>query len=566
MGRLRRVLSIQSHVVHGCVGNRAAALPLQLLGVETDVLNTVQYSNHVGYGSFAGEKLSGEQLWELLNGMHANGLLAPSHVLTGYMGSVEAIRAVLHALPLLRSGRPDMQFWCDPVLGDNGRLYVPPALVDVYRNEVVPLAHALLPNQFEAEILTGVTIRTVADARRACGVLHRRGVDLVVITSAQLNATAYDVDGNGTAATAAVSGAAAAADDAVADAPLPPLSVLLSRRPSGTRWRREYQLDVAQLPQRLAGAGDLFAALLLGWSCRDGTAERVPPRLALQRALSGVQSVLKHTVGSQAAAAAAAAFAAAPSAEGALAHATRPLGLNLLESIDDIRHPDKALETAPMGELAPLAPMRLDAPLRAIVFDMDGTLTLGGQLDFARMRRAAGLAAGADIRAAIEALPAASERVAAWAAVEAIEVETMRAGGLQPGLKELIEAARRRGLLMALATRNSRAGVEAFLAAAALPRDTFAPILTREGAHPDKPHPAIVLAACAAWGVAPRECLMVGDSMDDMRCGHAAGLATCLVAPADSERAVPPLAAEVDFAVTSLEQLEAMLEDAVDAA
>ena len=74
---LRRVLSIQSHVVHGYVGNRAAVLPLQLLGVEADVLNTVQYSNHVGYGSFAGEKLSGEQLWELLRGMHANGLLAP---------------------------------------------------------------------------------------------------------------------------------------------------------------------------------------------------------------------------------------------------------------------------------------------------------------------------------------------------------------------------------------------------------------------------------------------------------------------------------------------------------
>lgn len=148
-----RVLSIQSHVVHGCVGNRAATLPLQLLGVETDVLNTVQYSNHVGYGSFAGEKLSGEQVWALLQGMHTNGLLAPDRLLTGYMGSAEAVRAVVKALPLLREARPDFQYWCDPVLGDNGRLYVPPALVDTYREEVVPYAHALLPNQFEAELL-----------------------------------------------------------------------------------------------------------------------------------------------------------------------------------------------------------------------------------------------------------------------------------------------------------------------------------------------------------------------------------------------------------------------------
>ena len=270
MASFRRVLSIQSHVVHGCVGNRAAALPLQLLGIETDVLNTVQYSNHVGYGSFAGEKLTGEQVFELLNGMHANGLLGQSHVLTGYMGSAEAIRAVLRALPLLRSARSDMQFWCDPVLGDNGRLYVPPALVDVYRDEVVPHAHALLPNQFEAEVLTGITIRTTADARRACGALHRRGVDLVVITSAQLE----------DAPTAAASGPARA-DDA-----LPPLSVLLSRRPSGTQWRRQYRLDVPQLPQRFAGTGDLLAGLLLGWSCHDG----VRAHVALRRALTGVQS------------------------------------------------------------------------------------------------------------------------------------------------------------------------------------------------------------------------------------------------------------------------------------
>jgi pyridoxine kinase len=142
-------LSLQSHVVHGCVGNRAAVLPLQLLGVETDVLNTVQYSNHVGYGSFAGEKLTGDQVWELLSGMHRNGLLSPTRLLTGFMGSAEAVRAVVRALPLLKQqGQGDFQFWCDPVLGDNGRLYVPRPLVDAYRDEVVPHAHALLPNQF----------------------------------------------------------------------------------------------------------------------------------------------------------------------------------------------------------------------------------------------------------------------------------------------------------------------------------------------------------------------------------------------------------------------------------
>ena len=244
------VLSIQSHVVHGCVGNRAATFPLQLLGIETDILNVVQYSNHVGYGSFAGEKLNGDQVETLLMGMHKNGLLAPTRLLTGYIGSVEAIRACVRALPLMRCSQP-FQFWCDPVLGDNGRLYVPQALVDVYRDEVVPLADALLPNQFEAEVLSGISIRTEADARAACDVLHRKGVNLVIITSAEFRAA----DDTGSADT---SGATLATPSASA-APAP-LSILLSRRPHGSSWRRIYRVDVPQLPARFAGTGDLLVA------------------------------------------------------------------------------------------------------------------------------------------------------------------------------------------------------------------------------------------------------------------------------------------------------------------
>ena len=74
------------------------------------------------------------------------------------------------------AGGPPFQFWCDPVLGDNGRLYVPQALVEVYRDQVVPHAHALLPNQFEAENLSGVRIRTEADARAACDVASPAGL------------------------------------------------------------------------------------------------------------------------------------------------------------------------------------------------------------------------------------------------------------------------------------------------------------------------------------------------------------------------------------------------------
>ena len=98
------------------------------------------------------------------------------------------------------------------------------------------------------------------------------------------------------------------------------------------------------------------------------------------------------------------------------------------------------------------------------------------------------------------------------------------------------------------------------LRAAGLPEDTFEPVLTREDPHPDKPHPSIALAAAEAWGVPPAACLYVGDSMDDMRCGRAAGMATCLIREAPPP---PPLADEVDFAIGALDELGAMLEDAV---
>lgn len=566
MSSAPRVLSIQSHVVHGCVGNRAASLPLQLLGIETDVLNTVQYSNHVGYGSFAGEKLSGEQVWELLQGMHTNGLLTPTRLLTGYMGSVEAVRAAVRALPLLRQNQPSFRFWCDPVLGDNGRLYVPPLLVDAYRDEVVPHADALLPNQFEAELLSGISIRTQSDARKACEALHRKGVGLVIITSAQLTPEPTPIsDGADTSATSDASTADATSTTATAPTAPPttpsatssaaadtaaPLTVLLSRRPHGTLWRRVYRLDVPTLEAHFAGTGDLLAALLLGWELR-GT----PAPSALSKALAGVQAVLKRTMAD---------VGSAPRATGAnegYGAGTRPLGLQLLSSIDDIRAPDEAS----VG-----APTRLDEPLRAVLFDMDGTLTLPHQLDFERMRDAAGLTAGEPIFAGIAALPAA-QRAAAWAAVEAIELEAYEHVALQPGLAELIDALRTRGVRVGIATRNNARAVAKLEATAGLAAGTFEPVLTRDGPHPDKPHPAIATAAAAAWGLPPAACLMVGDSLDDMRCGRAAGMATCLIRPAGEaprETASPPpaLADEVDFAVEALAELTAMLDDAVQAA
>lgn len=99
-----RVLSIQSHVVHGYVGNKCATFPLQRLGFEVDPVMSVQFSNHTGYPSFKGHVFGGDDLSSILSGLQSNGLVCYSHLLTGYIGSRSLLHAVV-AVAQVRRGR-----------------------------------------------------------------------------------------------------------------------------------------------------------------------------------------------------------------------------------------------------------------------------------------------------------------------------------------------------------------------------------------------------------------------------------------------------------------------------
>lgn len=256
------MLSIQSHVVHGYVGNKAAVLPLQVLGLEVDFINSVQFSNHTGYPKFTGERLGGDALWELISGLQSNGLLGYTHVLTGYIGAASFLRTVIRTVKAVREARPDAVYLCDPVLGDRGKLYVPEELVEIYRQEVLPIASILTPNHFEAELLTRSTIKTTDDAFAACVTLHDAGVRTVVITSADLGG-----------------------DDQM-------ITLLASQRHAGARADARFRIDIPVLPGAYTGTGDLTAALLLAWMHKLGDAELAP---VLEHAIASVQAVLRRT-------------------------------------------------------------------------------------------------------------------------------------------------------------------------------------------------------------------------------------------------------------------------------
>ncbi|CAA2961615.1 pyridoxal kinase [Olea europaea var. sylvestris] len=283
-----RVLSIQSHTVQGYVGNKSAVFPLQLLGYDVDPINSVQFSNHTGYPSFKGQVLNGDQLWELIDGLEANDLLFYTHLLTGYIGSISFLNTVLKVVDKLRSINPKLTYVCDPVLGDEGKLYVPQELVLVYREKVVPIASMLTPNQFEAEQLTGLRITSEQDGREACNILHAAGPSKVVITS-------INIDGN---------------------------LLLIGSHQKEKGQSQQFKILISKIPAYFTGTGDLMTALLLGWS------NKYPENLdkAAELSVSSVQALLARTLNDYTKA----------------GHdcQSSSLEIRLIQSQDDIRNPE----------------------------------------------------------------------------------------------------------------------------------------------------------------------------------------------------------------------------------
>ena len=188
------IVSIQSHVAYGYVGNRAAVFPLQRLGYDVTAINTVQFSNHTGYGRFSGEVFSPEHVADVFDGMaELTGLRDVRALLTGYMGDQRSGEVMLSALARLRAARPDALYCCDPVMGDTGRgFFVAEGIPAWMRERSVPAADIVTPNQFELSFLAGREIATRADALAAAADLRALGPSVVLMTSMAVEDTAAD--------------------------------------------------------------------------------------------------------------------------------------------------------------------------------------------------------------------------------------------------------------------------------------------------------------------------------------------------------------------------------------
>lgn len=261
------VLSIQSHVAFGHVGNDAAMLPLQLLGIQPVAVHTVQFSNHTGYGEFKGQVFSPTHIADVLDGLRARGVLARcTAVLSGYLGDAGVGEAILAAVQEIRAVRPGLHYLCDPVMGDVGRgVFVRPGIPEFLRRRALAQASIITPNHYEFELLHGAPLASVeeaiAAARALLGAAPGTGPSLVVVTSLR-----------------------------TPDLPVDRLATLAVTADAAWLVKTPY-IDLQPLPN---GMGDVFSAVLLGHLLRGQ-----PTAQAVSGAVSSLYALVARTAPGQ---------------------------------------------------------------------------------------------------------------------------------------------------------------------------------------------------------------------------------------------------------------------------
>src|SRR3954451_7571416 len=179
------IMSIQSSVAFGHVGNSAAVFPLQRLGHEVWPVLTVHFSNHTGYGEWRGPLLDPADVREVIAGIEDRGVLGQCDaVLSGYQGDPAVGAVILEAVEKVKAANPAALYCCDPVMGDVGRgMFVRPGIPEYLRDTVVPRADIVPPTQFELESLAGRGTDTLDDLLAAVDVVRATGPRHVLVTS-----------------------------------------------------------------------------------------------------------------------------------------------------------------------------------------------------------------------------------------------------------------------------------------------------------------------------------------------------------------------------------------------
>jgi pyridoxine kinase len=252
------VLSIQSAVAYGHVGNSAAVFPLQRIGVEVLPVYTVNFSNHTGYGAWRGPLIAPEDVREVVTGIEERGVLGEiDAVLSGYQGGEGIGDVIIDAVARVKAANPNAVYACDPVMGNaKSGCFVAPAIPVLLRDRVVPVADIITPNQFELGFLTGTEPDTLESTLASVDAARAMGPNTVLVTSVERP----DRE-TGTIEMLAV-------DD-----------------------KGAWLVATPHLPMKANGSGDVTAALFTAHYVETGDA-----KVALERTVSSVYELLRLTL------------------------------------------------------------------------------------------------------------------------------------------------------------------------------------------------------------------------------------------------------------------------------
>ncbi|GLK16195.1 MULTISPECIES: pyridoxal kinase PdxY [Herbiconiux] len=182
-----KILSIQSAVAYGHVGNSAAVFPLQRIGVEVLPVYTVNFSNHTGYGAWRGPLISPEDVHDVILGIEERGVLPEIDVvLSGYQGGVGIGDVIVDAVQRVKAANPSAVYACDPVMGNaKSGCFVAPEIPELLRDRVVPVADIITPNQFELGYLTGTEPGSLESTLASADLARAMGPSTVLVTSVE---------------------------------------------------------------------------------------------------------------------------------------------------------------------------------------------------------------------------------------------------------------------------------------------------------------------------------------------------------------------------------------------
>lgn len=250
-----KILSIQSSVAYGHVGNSAAVFPLQRLGHEVWPVFTVHFSNHTGYGAWRGPLLAPDDVAAVITGIAERGVLDQCDaVLSGYQGGAGIAEVILSAVEQVKAANPAATYTCDPVMGNaTSGCFVDPAIPPIIRERVVPKADIITPNQFELGFLTDTSPLTLEETLASADLARAMGPSTILVTSVLF------------------------AEDTIG---------MLAVNGDGA-----WLVETPRLPMKANGSGDITAAMFTAHLHETGS-----PAEALARTASSVYAVLKETL------------------------------------------------------------------------------------------------------------------------------------------------------------------------------------------------------------------------------------------------------------------------------